>query len=245
MTHVSLNLDVARVSRWLVFCSVAVLLLGFFREAYVAQFGLNTALKDLRQIALDTEHCLGSFYSSALMGLSALAITAVAQRDAERWRRVRWSVLAVIFVVMSIDETVSFHEVLIEPLRPAFSFSSYLHFAWIVPGALFVLAVGLAYLPFVFALPARTRNRIILAGLLYVGGALGLEAVGGHFHAQGGFDHPLYTAAFLAEETLEIAGLTLFATTLLDMLRSATAEAPARAGRERARAPATAQATPV
>lgn len=211
-------MDVGRVARWLVWVSVLVLSLGIFREIYVIIFGLETALKDLRQIALDTEHCLGSFYSSALMGLSALLMIAIGQREHERWRSIRWYVLAAIFALMSLDESVSFHEVLIEPLRPVFSFSSFLHFAWIVPGALFALVVGLAYIPFVFSFEAAIRNRIIASGGMYVTGALGLEAVGGHFKSIGGFEHPLYTAAFLVEESLEILGLTLFATTLLKLV---------------------------
>lgn len=218
MTRVNLNLDIKALIRWLVGISVAVLFLGYFREVYVALFGLDTPLKDLRQIALDTEHCLGSFHSSALMGVSTVLMVILGQQQEKRWLRLKWFFLAFVFAFMSLDESVSFHEVLINPLRPVFAFSDYLHFAWIVPGAFFVLAMGLAYLPFVMAMETATRNRIMLAGGIYVTGALGLEAIGGHFHAMGGFDHPAYIAAFMVEETLETIGLTLFATTLLNMI---------------------------
>lgn len=218
MSRVVLEMNVDRVGRWLVWLSMLVLSLGLFREIYIEMLGYETALKDLRQIALDTEHCLGSFYSSALMGLSALLMTAIGQRERVGWRAVRWYVLAVIFALMALDESVSFHEVLIEPLRPLFSFSGFLHFAWIVPGALFTLVVGLAYIPFVFSFEPVVRKRIIAAGTMYVTGALGFEAIGGYFNSIGGFEHPLYTAAFLVEESLEILGLTLFATTLLKLV---------------------------
>lgn len=218
MSRLNMDIDVQSVSRWLVGVSLFVLALGFFREGFISAYGSETALKDLRQIALDTEHCLGSFYSSALMGFSTLLMISLGQQAYEKVRRAQWYVLALIFAVMSLDESVSFHEVLIEPLRPIFSFSSYLHFAWIVPGALFTLAVALAYLPFVFSFKPDIRNRIITAGGMYVTGALGLEAIGGHFNSLGGFDHPYYTAAFLVEESLEILGLTLFSTTLLKLL---------------------------
>lgn len=215
MTRVSMNIDTTRVTQWLIGLSAVVLLLGFAREAYVALFGIETLLKDLRQIALDTEHCIGSFYSSVLMGISALLMVVIGQHDERKMTRLRWFFLAFIFVLMSLDESVSFHEVLINPLRSIFGFSSFLHFAWIVPGALFVLAMGLFYTPFVFAMEKSTRNGIILAGLLYVSGALGLEAVGGHFHFIGGDTHPYYIAASMIEELLEIVGLTLFAAVLL------------------------------
>lgn len=220
MTRVSLNLDTNLLIRWLIGLSAVVLLLGYFREGYVALFGLETPLKDLRQIALDTEHCLGSFHSSALMGISSVLMVILGQQQGKRWMQLQWYFLALVFALMSLDESVSFHEVLINPLRPFFAFSDFLHFAWIVPGAFFVLLMGLAYLPFLKALDAMTRNRIMLAGGLYVTGALGMEAVGGHFHAQGGFGHPLYIAAFIVEETLETLGLTLFAATLLSLISS-------------------------
>jgi hypothetical protein len=215
MTKLSFTLDIRRTSFWVVWFSVTVLALGYFREAFVMQFGTGTILKDLRHIALDTENCLGSYYSSVLMLVAAALMAMIGQvAVSQRWR-VHWHVLAVVFVAMSLDETVSFHELLIQPLRPAFAFSSYLHFAWIVPGALFVLSMGLSYIPFVFALPQRVRNRIIAAGTIYVTGALGFEAISGHFIAVGGFSDPKYIAAFLIEETLEVLGLTLFALALL------------------------------
>jgi len=215
MTQLTLNIDIRRISRWIVWLSALVLVLGYFREAFVARFGTETIFKDLRHIALDTEHCLGSYYSSVLMIIAAALLSVIGQKAvSQRWR-VHWYLLAIVFVFMSLDESVSFHELLIEPLRPALAFSSYLHFAWIVPGALFVLSMGLSYIPFVFALPPRTRNSMIAAGAIYVTGALGFEAIGGHFNAIGGFDDPLYIAAFLVEETLEVLGLTIFAITLL------------------------------
>lgn len=218
MTRVSLSINIRAASRWLIGLSVIVLLLGYFREAYVALYGLETPLKDLRQIALDTEHCLGSFHSSALMGIASVLMVILGQRDERRWIKLQWYFLSAVFALMSLDESVSFHEVLINPLRPLFAFSDFLHFAWIVPGALFVLVMGLAYLPFVLAMEASMRNRVVLAGVIYLTGALGMEAVGGNFHAQGGFSDPYYIMAFLVEETLEVLGLTLFATTLLNAI---------------------------
>ena len=59
---------------------------------------------------------------------------------------------------------------------------------------------------------------MIAAGTVYVTGALGFEAIGGHFVSGEGFASNGYIFAFLVEETLEIAGLTLFLITLLAAL---------------------------
>jgi len=65
--------------------------------------------------------------------------------------------------------------------------------------------------------------------MVFVTGALGMEAIGGHFIHIGGADNPYYIASFLIEETLEIVGLTLFATTLLTNLQR-TLDASTAAG---------------
>ena len=79
MTRISMDIDIRRVIRWLVWLSAVVLGLGFMREAYIFQFGTETILKDLGQIALDTENCLGSYYSSVLMIIAALLMTVTGQ----------------------------------------------------------------------------------------------------------------------------------------------------------------------
>jgi hypothetical protein len=48
-------------------------------------------------------------------------------------------------------------------------------FFWVVPGAIFVVVVLLAYLRFLADLPQSTRRLFLFAGALFVLGALGLE----------------------------------------------------------------------
>jgi len=230
LNNISIQVSIRHVVWVVILLSATVVALGIAREIYVALYGLETPLRDLRHIALDTEHCLGSWYSSLLMVAIALLLAATAQRPGEqRWHRHRY-VLAAIFMLMSLDESVSFHELLIKPLQPLVAEYSYLHFAWIIPGSLFVILMGLAYLPFVLARPPAIRLGMIAAGTAYVAGALGMEAIGGHFVAEGGFEAEGYIAAFLVEESLEIAGLTLFLITLLhEIAARSVAAAPARA----------------
>ena len=47
MTKLSFTLDIRRTSFWVVWLSVTVLALGYFREAFLMQFGTGTILKDL------------------------------------------------------------------------------------------------------------------------------------------------------------------------------------------------------
>ncbi len=68
--------------------SFTVIALGLFREWYVAAFGFETFVQDLRHLAFNAEHCLPAWYTSLLLALSAaiLAIvTASAARNGENF----------------------------------------------------------------------------------------------------------------------------------------------------------------
>lgn len=207
----------ARVAGWLWGATALVVALGVFREIYVASFGIDTALRDLGQIALDAEATVAAWYSSALMIAVAalLACIAVLTRAAGKRHGLHWTVLAIVFLAMSIDETASFHEVAIRPLRDFFDLSGALYFSWVVIAVPAVLALALAYLPFLLALPTRFALWFAGAGAVYVAGALGLEFAGGYFISTYGDGSLAYTLEFVAEETLEMIGLTIFLTGLL------------------------------
>lgn len=198
-----------------------VVLLGYAREVFVAQYGLETVFKNLRHFDLDSEGTLATWFSSGLLlacaGLLAV-IASLARRDADPdWRR--WALLASIFVGLSLDEAVAFHEILITPLRNAFQLGGMLYFAWVIPAFFLVGGIGLYFSPFLLRLPMRHAIRFAVAGALFVGGALGMELVGGYFASHYGQQSLRYIVAAMAEETLEIAGAAIFLAALLAYLR--------------------------
>ena len=67
-------------------------------------------------------------------------------------------------------------------------------------------------------LSPRTARRFVLAGALYVGGAVLFELPLGWWTARHGDDGLGYYLIVWCEETLELAGLTLFAGALLERL---------------------------
>jgi hypothetical protein len=119
---------------------------------------------------------------------------------------------------MAIDETVSFHEVLIDPLRGGFETSGFLYFAWVIPGSIAVALIGLYYMPFLWRLPLRSALLFAAAGAIYLSGALGMEFVGGALAERYGMQAPQYLAVAVLEESLEIAGLTILFMALTDHL---------------------------
>jgi hypothetical protein len=164
---------------------------------------------------LDVERNIPSFFSTGLILLCAGMMAALAYRE-PRSNRPGWQGLSLIFVVLSADELVSLHERLIEPVRATLHTSGVLYFAWVVPYGVAAILIGLLYLRFLFRLPRLTRNRMIVAGCVYVGGAVGLELVGGAYleilHDQHNLPYELLTTV---EESLEMAGMILLLRALL------------------------------
>lgn len=197
----------------LLFAATALVIgLGVFREIILSLAGTETVLQDLRHFNLDAERNLGSWYSSVLMIVIALcAYVASSASTSERGPgRANWLLIAVVFVLMSIDETVGFHETVDAPLRTRFGLAGVLYNPWILFGALFVVVFALRMVPFLMRLPGGVRLIFLLGGAVYVGGALGLEPVDALLEDRYGEGHVLQRISTTVEETMEMLGLCIF-----------------------------------
>jgi len=196
--------------------TTTIIVLGAFRQISVYRLGQDGPWGGLRLINLDAEMTIASWYSSTLMTLAALLLVlsgAVARTpsDGNRWH---WWALALIFIYMSLDETVQIHELASMFLPGRDNFPAIFHFTWVVLAAPLMLVVGLAFVPFLLRLPRRIAGLIVLSGLIYVSGAFVMELVAGYIVAEHGPKTAGYYASVVAEEGLELAGLTMFVYTL-------------------------------
>jgi hypothetical protein len=129
------------------------------------------------------DESIPTWYSSFVLLLCSilLAVIAIANKRNNGRYVVHWSVLAGIFLLMSIDEVAWIHETVGESLGTLLirsigaQQSGFLLYGWVLPAALFVLLVALTYLRFFVDLPMRTRRLFIVAGAIFVVGALGAE----------------------------------------------------------------------
>lgn len=160
------------------------------------------------------ENTVPAYFSSLLL-LAVAVLTAILAKEQGR-ERFFWLGLALLFAALSIDEASSFHELLIVPVRHHLGVGGWLHFAWVVPAFGLLAVFAVVYLRFWGRLPARTRVLFALAGVLYVGGAVGLEIVGGYFASQGGEGTWPFILSATIEEGSEMAGVIVFVYALLD-----------------------------
>jgi len=170
---------------------------------------------------VDSEANLPTWFGTALLLFSAALLAVIASTPIRsRPSRWYWLLLSFVFVLLSIDEATRLHESLGEALQRSWETSGVLRFAWILPYGLVGLLLLGAMIPFLIALPGRTRNLMLLAGFLYVFGAAGVNAVSG---ALVDADRPdgLLGVINTVEELFEMVGISLFLYTLLDYLRTA------------------------
>ncbi len=167
---------------------------------------------------LDGEGNIPSWYSASLLLLCSLLLSliTVAHRKHGSGPVVHWLLLSLIFAFLSLDETAQLHELAISPLRGMFGATGFLYYAWIVPAGVCVALFVLGYLRFLAKLPARTRRLFVAAGAIFVGGAIGVEAVSGMQASVHGEQNLKYHLIITLEELLEMAGLLVFIYALLD-----------------------------
>lgn len=174
----------------------------------------------LIEFDVDKEHNIPTFFSTILLLLSALLLAAISIKKRRAPYARHWSLLPVVFFLLALDEGASMHEYLINPLRVALGATGLLYYTWVVPGALFAVVFAACYLQFLSHLPARTRRLFVLAGVLFVGGAIGFELLEGqYFYHYGVREDFLYSLLTALEEALEMTGVIVFIYALLDYLR--------------------------
>ncbi|TPE46051.1 hypothetical protein [Pontibacter mangrovi] len=168
------------------------------------------------QFELDRERNIPTYFSSFILLLSSLLLFIVSVLKKRRQGKYtwHWRLLAFIFLYMSVDESAGVHEMFIYPLRDTFALGGVLYFSWVIVGGMLVLGLGLYYLRFLFSLAPKLRLKLMLAGVVYVSGALGVELLGGYYADTYGLDNFTYAFITTIEETLEITGIMIFITAL-------------------------------
>lgn len=204
------RLPVAAARQILVVTSVAFSVAGLVVELLRHLAGVHGPVVALW--SLSYEGNMPSWYASKLPFVCAALLAWIAAGEARD--RFHWHLLAFGFLAISIDEAVGFHET----LSGLFDTTGVLYFGWVIPAGALVAVLGLAFVGFLRRLSPETARRFILAGALYVGGAVVCELPLGWWTEQYGDDSFGYALIDWCEEALEFAGLTLFAAALLRRL---------------------------
>jgi hypothetical protein len=163
---------------------------------------------------LNGEQNVPTYFNACLHLFSSLLLAIIAvlkKRTRDPFAR-QWVVLCAGFLFMAFDEAAGLHELMGRPMEEFLGerATGFLHFAWVVPGILIVLFFGMWFTRFLLHLPPRIRMLVVTAGVLFIGGAVGVELFEGRHAAIHGSHNLVFDAFVLVEETLEMTGLTVF-----------------------------------
>jgi hypothetical protein len=168
------------------------------------------------------ENNIPTFFSSTILLFSSclIAIIWVFKRNQGDSFARYWAVLAVIFLYLSMDEASSIHEWLSLPTMRVIPATGLLCYSWVIPATILLVVFEGCYLKFLFHLTPKTRWLLIVAGVVYVAGTIGMELLGGRHHELYGIDNMSYGFLVMLEESLEMIGIVVFVYALLDYMRA-------------------------
>jgi hypothetical protein len=220
------NLSAKRVTRFLLAIIALLVLLNITERAIV--YWLN-ATNDTQIIShyfnFDQESNLPSLYSALALGFCSylLAIITTFNKIKKVKYAQHWKALSLIFLFLALDEACSIHELLIPVLRGAINAKGILYFTWVIPAFFLLILFLISFRKFIKNLPTKTKTIFILAGMIYITGALGMELVGGYIADNFGYN-TIYGIASSVEELLEMFGIVLFINGLLSYIQSQLTE---------------------
>lgn len=157
----------------------------------------------VQHLSLSYEGNVPTWFATVLLFSSALAAARIA-REAVAFRRYWWGVAAV-FAYASLDEAAELHE----HMGGTFDLRGPLYYDWVIPAAVLLVALVIVFWPFVRALEHGTRRRLMVAGAIYIGGAVVMELPLGWWTDRAGPDTLGYALIDWFEETMELVGASL------------------------------------
>ena len=202
------------------FFIVALLLLGNCFGRYLksgslelSEYAMNTFYNALD---FNTESNLPTLFSSFLLFTDSILLFIIARGHKSNTKLYKnWIGLAVFFCFLGLDEILHIHEHFVKPVRSFFNTTGYFYFAWFLPYLIISGIMGLAYVSFFRKLPSNILRLFLWSAIIFLSGAVGLEAIGGH-HAEFNGEYTLtYFYMYTAEELLEMTGTIVFMYALL------------------------------
>jgi hypothetical protein len=216
------HIDTQKIIRILIQCVVGLMLAYVATRIYTFITGDKRAHGLIALFNLDIEGTVPTFFNALLLFFCAsllMTIAALKRKHKDGLTR-QWAWLGLIFLYLSFDEAAGIHELMVIPMQRFIGNKGIFYHAWIVPGAAAVVILGLLFSKFWFSLPKKTKKFMLLAAVVYISGALGLEAIGGYIKYVADDQHFFYALEVILEEALEMGGLLIFIHALVDYMKT-------------------------
>jgi hypothetical protein len=245
----AIKISVKKITLVLALTTLFLTLASLAARFFAFIWGQEGLLALLTLLNTGEEASIPTWYSSFLFLLCSVLLATVAAVE-KRYNKgyIRhWRFLAVIFILLSIDEVATIHETGGDALKSlaesaGFAPSGFIYQFWVVPAAAFVFLIALAYSRFLANLPARTLILFLTAGTTFVIGAIGMEMLSARLISFYGEAWD-YGSAYIPtgikltvglqssiEEFLETLGTLIFVYALLSYLSSSVKQVTVEIG---------------
>lgn len=202
--------------------TVADIVLGSFGVFDLSRRGVTANYHRLLHFFdLASEANAPTWFKSTLFVLAAILLGLIGAahkriQDGFSWY---WYFMALTFLFLSMDETASLHKAvgaLVARYVP--NEGLFLH-AWLIPGTMFAVLFVVINWKFLGTLPRATGVLFVLAGTLFVLGAIGMKLIEGIYTSTTGLTGQAAINMRAIDQFLEMAGLLLFDYSLMAYCR--------------------------
>ncbi len=168
------------------------------------------------KLSVDQEQSLPALYSSISLFFCAILFLIIAQHKQKLKDNYTssWKILFITFIVLALDNISIFHKYLSMPMLNI-GFDGIFHYAWVIPGLIVVVIFCSIFYRFFQHLPRFMKRSIVLAILIFVGGAIFVETAGGYYKYLHGSDSIDYLFITTVEELMEMIGVIILIHALL------------------------------
>ncbi len=191
--------------------------------------GLEEDTFFFKKFNFDTEKNVPSIFSSVLLFSAAVLLFKIAMtRLTFISKKYFWYSLSIVFLFLALDELLRIHEKIGKLFPVSENTPDVFHYAWVIPYGIVTLCIGILYIKPLLKLPKQTLLLFILAGCIFISGAIGLEMIAGWSISQATETlisvrtTPQFFILYTIEELLEMLGVTLFIYQLIRVLEAYT-----------------------
>ncbi len=214
LTKLKFRCPSTQIIKFLLFVAIALSIINIFIQVAIYHFELKKEWFLL--FNMDKEMNIPTLYSVLLLLCCAWLIKLIKKSEFIRLKSrktiyKKWNFLQIIFVFLAIDEAFQIHEIFIIKDLKQF-LPPLLSMVWVIPYGIFVLFLIYFFMPLIKSFPKKLKWLSVLAGGIYITGAIGIEVLGNYLVRTGDIKLHGITYGFIVtiEESMEIAGLILF-----------------------------------
>ncbi len=171
--------------------------------------GHNVLYSLFQLLDLNHEANIPTWYSTVLL-LACACVARLVGAATKGEHAQGWKGIALVMALFSLDETAGLHERFVLPPDFIGPFGPVRNITWVFVGAVVAGALVGLFMRTVLACPPPIRRAVLVAGGIYLGGALGMEALGGLWALSHGEGNWMHAVLEILEEGGELLGATLF-----------------------------------